>query len=226
MRCERPELCAPGGCGAERDGSPPGWRSATRGGGRPSAAALRRSRDGYGGGSAWRSLHGTVPSNHRPRGRGALRMPGRATPEPGVWLSLRQVGLLGQPEAARLRRAAGQAGARERARDVAAGAVGRRGQLGALGRAAGRRRVGSEDLLRGLAGEQGLELLALDRLPLEQQFGDLRERLPVLGEDVLGLLVGALDDAADLVVDLARDLVGVVGLGGELAAHERLAVVV
>ena len=36
----------------------------------------------------------------------------------------------------------------------------------------------------------------------------------------------ALDDAADLVVDLARDLVGVVRLGRELAAQERLAVVV
>ena len=52
------------------------------------------------------------------------------------------------------------------------------------------------------------------------------ERLAVLGEDVLGPLVGGLDDAADLVVDLAGDLVGVVGLGGELAAEERLAVVV
>ena len=38
--------------------------------------------------------------------------------------------------------------------------------------------------------------------------------------------MGVLDDAADLVVDLARDLVGVVGLGGELAAEERLAAVV
>ena len=32
--------------------------------------------------------------------------------------------------------------------------------------------------------------------------------------------MGRLDDAADLVVDLARDLVGVVGLGRELAAEE------
>ncbi|GBD46607.1 hypothetical protein HRbin41_01435 [bacterium HR41] len=35
-----------------------------------------------------------------------------------------------------------------------------------------------------------------------------------------------LDDAPDLVVDLACDLVGVVGLGGELATEERLRVVV
>ena len=45
-------------------------------------------------------------------------------------------------------------------------------------------------------------------------------------QHVLGDLVRRLDDAPDLVVDLARDLVGVVGLGGELAAEERLAVVV
>ena len=38
--------------------------------------------------------------------------------------------------------------------------------------------------------------------------------------------MGGLDDAADLVVDLAGDLVRVVGLGGELAAEEGLAAVV
>ena len=48
----------------------------------------------------------------------------------------------------------------------------------------------------------------------------------VLGQDVRGALVRRLDDPPDLVVDLARDLVGVVGLGRELAAEERLAVVV
>ena len=48
----------------------------------------------------------------------------------------------------------------------------------------------------------------------------------MLEQDVLGRLVGALDDPADLVVDLARDLVRVVRLGRELAAQERLAVVV
>ena len=74
--------------------------------------------------------------------------------------------------------------------------------------------------------EQGDELLGVDRLALEQ---DLRQRLEVVAalvEDVLGGLVGLLDDAADLVVDLAGDLVGVVGLGGELAAEERLTAVV
>jgi hypothetical protein len=132
-----------------------------------------------------------------------------------------QVGLLGEREAARLGRAAGETGARQRARDVAAGAIGGRGQLRALRRAVAGDLVGAEDLFRVLAGQQRLELLALDRLALEQQLGDLRERLAVLGQDVLGLLVGALDDPADLVVDLARDLVGVVRLGGELTAQER-----
>jgi hypothetical protein len=36
--------------------------------------------------------------------------------------------------------------------------------------------------------------------------------------------VGVLDDAPDLVVDLPRDLLRVVGLLGELAAEERLVV--
>src|SRR5436190_308135 len=87
-------------------------------------------------------------------------------------------------------------------------------------------RLRAEDLALGLAGEQGLELLALDRLALEE---DLRDRLQlgaVVGQDVLGRLVRALHDAADLVVDLARDLVAVVRLGGELAPQERLTVVV
>src|SRR5438046_1787935 len=80
-------------------------------------------------------------------------------------------------------------------------------------------RLTAEDLLLGLALEELGELLLLDRLALEQDVRDRLERLAALGEDVLGALVGALDDAADLVVDLARDLVGVVGFGRELAAE-------
>jgi hypothetical protein len=52
---------------------------------------------------------------------------------------LGQVGLLGQREPARLGGAAGEAGTRQRAGDVAAGAVGGRRQLGALGGPAARR---------------------------------------------------------------------------------------
>ena len=78
----------------------------------------------------------------------------------------------------------------------------------------------AEDLLRRTALEQLHELLGVDRLALEQEVRDPVEVLAVLGQQVLGGLVGLLDDAADLVVDLARDLVRVVGLGGELAAEE------
>src|SRR4051794_286950 len=134
---------------------------------------------------------------------------------------LDDVGLFGV-EAAGLDRATGQAGARQRTRGRAA--LGG-GLLDGEGRRA-RRLVGTEDLLLGLAGQQRLELLLLDRLALDEDLGDDLERVLALGEDVLGALMRGLDDPADLVVDLAGDLVGVVRLGGELAAQERLAVVV
>src|SRR4051812_3693782 len=83
------------------------------------------------------------------------------------------------------------------------------------GRRLGRLRlllIRGEDLILGLALEQGDELVGLDRLALEQDPGDRVELLAVLGEDVLRSLVRVLDHPADLVVDLAGDLVGVVGL--------------
>src|SRR6478672_9323467 len=135
--------------------------------------------------------------------------------------SLRELGLFRQVEPARL--GAGEAGPRQRARGLAARALGgrrRRRRLDVLGR------LGAENVLLGTALEQGLELVGLDRLALDEDLADRPEVLAVLREDVLGALVGGLDDPADLVVDLARDLVGVVGLGRELAAQERLAVVV
>src|SRR6201747_968663 len=93
-----------------------------------------------------------------------------------------------------------------------------RRRLGRLGRLL----VLSEDLVLGLAFEQGGELVGVDRLPLQQQFRDPVEFVAALAEQALGGLVGALDDAADL----AGDLVGVVRLGGELAAEEGLTAVV
>ena len=77
-----------------------------------------------------------------------------------------------------------------------------------------------ENRLAGLAGEQALELVLVDRLALDQKLGDLVELVDVLGEDGSGPLVRFLDDAADLVVDLARDLLGVVGGGGHVTAEE------
>src|SRR3954452_6189981 len=61
-----------------------------------------------------------------------------------------------------------------------------------------------EDLIFRLALEEGDELLGVDRLALEKDLRDPVEFLAALGEQVLGGLVGALDDAANLVVDLAR----------------------
>src|SRR5262249_38943513 len=124
---------------------------------------------------------------------------------------LSQVWLFGQLQPAGLGGAACEPGPRQRPRGLAARALGRSGGVRALGRA-GADLGRAEDLFLGLAGEQRLELLAFDRLALEQQLGDRLEVLAVLGEDVLGRLMRALDDAADLVVDLARDLVRVVGL--------------
>ena len=66
--------------------------------------------------------------------------------------------------------------------------------------------VGTEDLFLGLAGQQRLELLLLDRLALDEDLGDHLECVAVLGEDVLGALVRALDDPPDLIVDLPGDL--------------------
>jgi hypothetical protein len=109
------------------------------------------------------------------------------------------------------------------------GASGRGARSGPSARAGcrlRRRLLGPEDLLLGAAGEQGVELGLLDRLALDEDLGDRGQVLAVRGEDVPRLLVRGLDDAADLVVDLARDLVGVVRLGRELAAEERLTVVV
>ena len=129
-----------------------------------------------------------------------------------------EVGFLRELEPARLGR---ETRARERPRHGTLRGVGRRKlRRAALGL------VGTEDLLLGLAVEQRLELRALDRLALEQQPADALELAAVRLERVLGRLVRGLHDAADLVVDLAGDLVGVVGLRGELAAEERLAVVV
>src|SRR4051812_36263839 len=83
-----------------------------------------------------------------------------------------------------------------------------------------------EDLALAFVGEQREELVAIDRLASKQDVGEGVEAVTVRAQDPARPIVGATDDAADLVVDLARDLVAVVRLGGELAAQERLAVVV
>src|SRR5579875_2833639 len=69
-------------------------------------------------------------------------------------------------------------------------------------RLGGRRRLGAEDLLLGAALEQRLELVLLDRLALDEDLGEERQRLAAALQDLLGLDVRGLDDAPDLVVDL------------------------
>src|SRR5436309_11384187 len=83
----------------------------------------------------------------------------------------------------------------------------------------------AEDLVLGRSLEELHELLGFDGLALQQDPGDPVHHLAPLDEDVLGGLVGLLDDSPDLVVDLAGDLVRVVRLRGELAAEERLGTV-
>src|SRR3954465_3171010 len=107
--------------------------------------------------------------------------------------------------------------------------LGRTLAAGLLDRAGRRRRLGlrrPEHLFGGLAGQERLELLALDGLVLEQQLGEAVELLAVGDQHLARGLVRLLDDAADLVVDLACDLVRVVRRGVELTAEERLRVVV
>src|SRR3954452_3030162 len=137
-------------------------------------------------------------------------------------VALCQFRLLGEVAAAQLGGAAGQAGTRDAALGLLAVTRDRTGQLRTL-RAL--RQVGPQLGLLG-ALQQRLELLALDRLALEQQLGDRLQRVAMRPQDVLRDLVSALDDAADLVIDLAGDLVAVVRLGTELAAEERLPVIV
>src|SRR5205085_3204368 len=105
--------------------------------------------------------------------------------------------------AAHLRGAARETRPGERPRRFAFGPARGRGRRGQLGLYLG---FLGEHFLLVLAVEQREELLLLDRLALDEDLGDLFEVGAVFGEDVLRALVRGLDDAADLVVDLARDL--------------------
>src|SRR5665648_513469 len=77
-----------------------------------------------------------------------------------------------------------------------------------------------EGLFFGLAVDQRLELGGLDGLAHHEDLADRVEQLTLVVEQVLGALVGLLDDAADLVVDLASHFVRVVGLLLKLAPQE------
>src|SRR6266496_311313 len=118
------------------------------------------------------------------------------------------------------RRLHGRAGQRERAR------LRLREALRLLGRCLGLRLLFlREDVFLRATREQALELVLVDRLALDQDRRDLVQLGHVFLEHGDCQLVGLLDHALDLVVDLAGDLLGVVGLGAHLAAQERHVVV-
>ena len=77
----------------------------------------------------------------------------------------------------------------------------------------------------GHVGEDLHDLGRVERLLLDEGVGQAVERLAVHDEDVAGLVVGLVDEQADLGVDLGRHVVGVVGLVADVAAEEHLAVV-
>jgi hypothetical protein len=79
-----------------------------------------------------------------------------------------------------------------------------------------------EDRALVLARQQALELIPVDRLALDQDVRDLVQLVHVRAKHGERELVRLLDHAADLVVDLARDLLRVVGLGAIVAAEEGL----
>src|SRR6266550_8133767 len=88
-----------------------------------------------------------------------------------------------------------------------------------------RRRLFSEDRFLFFAGEQPLELILVDGLALDEDQREPVQLVAVLLEDLRCSHVRFLDHAADLIVDLTRDLLGVVGLVAHLAAEERHVVV-
>lgn len=83
-----------------------------------------------------------------------------------------------------------------------------------------------EDFFLRLSLKQLNELVSINRLADQQDLGDALQILPVFVKNVTGCLVGILDYPADLVIYLARDFVGVIGLRAHLAPEERLAAIV
>ena len=112
---------------------------------------------------------------------------------------------LGSGAGHRLGRAEDAGGAALLLRGLLAIAVGRDHDLGPLGQLA--------------AGDDGIDLLAVERLALQQGAGEALEEILVAVEELARLGVRLEDEAADLVVDLVGDRLGVVA-----AARTRSAV--
>src|SRR5207244_7090504 len=105
--------------------------------------------------------------------------------------------------------------------------IGARARLagGRHGRAARRRRLDYGLAHRPLAGEQVLDLVAGERLELEQALGQELEIGVLLIENLFGLRVASFDQAPDLGVDLAARLLRDVLLARYLIAEEHLVLV-
>ena len=73
------------------------------------------------------------------------------------------------------------------------------------------------------AGEDDLQFGPMQRLLLQEFRRQHVEHIAVFGQDRPGLVVRGLDQLADFVVDIAGDLVAVVGLGAHGATQERVA---
>ena len=163
----------------------------------------------------WGSVHAPIPLAAHAPPAGRVHAPGRTASRVG--------GASGSSSprisAARPGRGSGRGGFSGRARSGSGGT--RPGGSSAGGASAGPKTSSSVTPVRSFS---NCSFSIVSRRT--QDLRDRVEALAVLVEDRARAVVGALDDAAHLVVDLARDLVGVVGLGRELAAEERLAVVV
>src|SRR5437588_72609 len=86
----------------------------------------------------------------------------------------------------------------------------------------GRRRRGHDRLLgrQRPAGDQRVQLFALEGLPLEQRLGDPVEDILVLGEHRPRASVALVDDPAHFLVDLVGDLLRVVPALHQIPAEE------
>src|SRR5918992_2207092 len=120
-----------------------------------------------------------------------------------------------------------EAGLGRRQPAPAALGLGRRGRVLAFAlltaQAVALHRVGRA--LLGDLGEDLGDLFLLERLLLDQAFDHELELVAVLREDLVGLVVGLVDEAMDLRVDAGGDVVGVVLYVSEVAPQERLRLV-
>ena len=84
----------------------------------------------------------------------------------------------------------------------------------------------ARDVVHGVLLDQALQVIGVYGLVLDQLGGELVQQLTITNQYVLGGVVGLIDDPADLLVYLEGDLIRVVRLVVEVAAHENLPLLV